>query len=98
MTRRELVLVLGGFLASALVLTFPLMTTVQMIAARIGRTTGKGIAGVLRQHYPNWLLQWMVVLLVVANVVNIGADLGAMADRVVQACENLHSTGTALAR
>ena len=70
----------GYGLSWTLVLTFPLMTTVQMIAARIGRTTGKGIAGVLRQHYPNWLLQWMVVLLVVANVVNIGADLGAMAD------------------
>ena len=70
----------GYGLSWTLVLTFPLMTTVQMIAARIGRTTGKGIAGVLRQHYPNWLLQWMVVLLVAANTVNIGADLGAMAD------------------
>src|SRR5207245_10936128 len=58
----------------------PLMVAIQQISARIGRTTGKGIAGNLRQHYPNWLLQGIVALLLVANTINIGADLGAMAD------------------
>ena len=60
--------------------SLPLMVAIQMISARIGRTTGRGIAGVLREHYPNWLLQWVVVLLLCANVLNLGADLGAMAD------------------
>ena len=56
------------------------MAAVQMISARIGRTTGHGIAGVLREHYPNGLLQTVVLLLLTANVLNLGADLGAMAD------------------
>ena len=60
--------------------SYPLMVAVQMISARIGRTTGHGIAGVLRLHYPQWLLSGVVVLLLVANIINLGADLGAMAD------------------
>ena len=64
----------------ALVVTYPLMTAVQMISARIGRTTGHGIAGNLARAYPRWLLVTMVALLVAANTINIGADLGAMAD------------------
>jgi NRAMP (natural resistance-associated macrophage protein)-like metal ion transporter len=70
----------GYGLAWTLLLTYPLMSAVQMIAARVGRTTGHGIAGVLRRHYPNWLLQSLVFLLVLANTINLGADLGAMAD------------------
>jgi NRAMP (natural resistance-associated macrophage protein)-like metal ion transporter len=65
-----------------LILTYPLMVAIQAICARIGRTTGLGIAGNLRKHYPNWILQSIVVLLFTANVLNIGADLGAMADSV----------------
>jgi NRAMP (natural resistance-associated macrophage protein)-like metal ion transporter len=60
--------------------SYPLMTVVQEISARIGRTTGRGIAGNIRLHYPNWLLQSIVLLLLIANTINIGADLGAMAD------------------
>ncbi len=60
--------------------TLPLMAAVQMVSARIGRTTGHGIAGVLREHYPNGLLQAVVLLLLAANILNLGADLGAMAD------------------
>ena len=56
------------------------MSVVQEISARIGRTTGQGLAGNMRRYYPNWLLQSVVVLLLIANVINIGADLGAMAD------------------
>jgi NRAMP (natural resistance-associated macrophage protein)-like metal ion transporter len=65
-----------------MVFSYPLMAAVQMICARIGRTTGHGIAGVLRLHYPNWFLQCGVGLLLIANIVNLGADLGAMADAV----------------
>jgi Mn2+/Fe2+ NRAMP family transporter len=71
---------LGFGIAWTMLLTFPLMVAVQEISARIGRTTGHGIAGNLRQHYPNWLLYFVVALLFVANTINIGADLSAMAD------------------
>ena len=50
------------------------------LSARIGRTTGHGLAGNLRRYYPGPILQVTVTLLLVANVINIGADLGAMAD------------------
>jgi NRAMP (natural resistance-associated macrophage protein)-like metal ion transporter len=59
---------------------YPLMSAVQMISARIGRTTGHGIAGNLRRHYPNWLAKGIALMLLMANTANIGADLGAMAD------------------
>ncbi len=65
-----------------MVLTFPLMVAIQEISARVGRTTGKGIAKNMREHYPAWLLQGFVGLLFGANVINIGADLAAMADAV----------------
>lgn len=70
----------GYTLSWTMLLTYPLMAAVQMISGRIGRTTGRGLAGNLRQHYPNWLLQVFVTLLAAANIINIGADLGAMAD------------------
>jgi NRAMP (natural resistance-associated macrophage protein)-like metal ion transporter len=70
----------GYALSWTMLYTYPLMVAVQMISARIGRTTGHGVAGVLRLHYPNWLLQIIVLMLLVANVINLGADLGAMAD------------------
>ncbi len=71
---------LGYGLCWTMLYTLPLMAAVQMVSARIGRTTGHGIAGVLREHYPNGLLQAVVLLLLAANVLNLGADLGAMAD------------------
>jgi NRAMP (natural resistance-associated macrophage protein)-like metal ion transporter len=58
---------------------FPLMAAIQEICARIGRTTGRGIAGNIRAHYPGWLLYAIVGLLLLANTINLGADLGAMA-------------------
>ena len=61
-------------------LTLPLMSAVQEISARIGRITGRGLAGNIRQHYPNWLLYPVVLLLVMANAINLGADIGAMGD------------------
>ena len=70
----------GFSLGWTLLLTYPLMVAIQAICARIGRTTGGGIAANLRRYYPNWILQGIVGLLFCANVLNIGADLGAMAE------------------
>lgn len=68
----------GFAITWTLLFTYPLMAAIQEISARIGRTTGKGIAANLRHHYPNWILQCVVLLLIIANTINIGADLGAM--------------------
>ena len=54
---------LGFNIGWTMLLTYPLMAAIQEISARVGRTTGRGIAGNLRQHYPNWLLQVIVLLL-----------------------------------
>ena len=70
----------GYGLGWTMVVTFPLMSAVQMISARIGRASGRGIAGNLRRHFPPWLTTLLVLLLLTANTINIGADLGAMAD------------------
>ncbi len=67
-------------LAWTMLFSYPLMVAVQMVSARLGRTTGHGIAGNLARHYPAWLLHGAVTLLLVANTINIGADLGAMGD------------------
>src|SRR5258708_34880086 len=69
---------LGYAITWTMLFSYSLMAVVQEISARIGRTTGKGLAGNIRQHYPNWLLQTIVVPLFVANILNIGADLVAM--------------------
>jgi NRAMP (natural resistance-associated macrophage protein)-like metal ion transporter len=69
----------GYSLGWTLLLTYPLMCAIQLISAQIGRVTGKGLAGNMRRHYPAWLLYLLVGLLIVANTINIGADLGAMA-------------------
>jgi NRAMP (natural resistance-associated macrophage protein)-like metal ion transporter len=69
----------GYSLAWTLLLTYPLMCAIQLISAQIGRVTGRGLAGNMRRHYPLPLLYVLVGLLMVANTINIGADLGAMA-------------------
>ena len=56
------------------------MAAIQEISARIGRVTGQGIAGNIRAHYPRWLSRLIVGLLLIANIINLGADLGAMGD------------------
>ena len=60
--------------------SFPLMVAVQLMCARLGMVTGRGLAGVIRRTYPRWVLWGACSLLIVANVVNIGADLGGMAE------------------
>ena len=68
----------GYAMGWTLVFGFPLLAAIQAICARIGTTTGRGIAQNLRKHYPPALLRVVVVLLLVANIINLGADLGAM--------------------
>ena len=68
----------GFNLGWTLLLTYPLMCAIQLICAEIGRVTGLGLAGNLRRHYPKPLLYGLVGLLLIANTINLGADLGAM--------------------
>jgi NRAMP (natural resistance-associated macrophage protein)-like metal ion transporter len=70
----------GFALTWLLLFSWPLMAAIQEISARIGRVTGCGIAGNLRRHYPASLVRAIVVLLLLANIINLGADLGAMAE------------------
>lgn len=70
----------GYTLGWTLLLTYPLMVVIQEISARIGRVTGEGIAGNLRKHYPRGALQVIVALVLIANTLNLGADLGAMGE------------------
>jgi NRAMP (natural resistance-associated macrophage protein)-like metal ion transporter len=72
----------GYSMGWVMLFTWPLMAAIQEISARIGRVTGKGIAANLREHYPPYLLRGMVGLLLVANFINLGADLGAMGNAV----------------
>ena len=61
-------------------LTFPLMAAIQLMCARLGMVTGSGLAAAVRTYYPRWVLWGACSILVVANVINIGADLGGMAE------------------
>jgi NRAMP (natural resistance-associated macrophage protein)-like metal ion transporter len=59
-------------------LTFPLMVGIQTVSARIGRVTGHGLAANIRHYYPRPVLYGVVLLLLLANTINIAADIGAM--------------------
>ena len=61
-----------------LVFSYPLMSGIQEISAQVGRVTGHGLAESLRKHFPKWVLHAAVGLLLLANTINIGADIGAM--------------------
>jgi NRAMP (natural resistance-associated macrophage protein)-like metal ion transporter len=71
---------LGTKLLWTALLTWPLMAAVQMMCARIGKVTGQGLAGNFKQRFPRWLLGVFIVALLVANTINIAADLAGMAD------------------
>ena len=62
----------------SVVLTFPFMVAIQLVAARIGRVTGKGVIANARIIYPEWVVITLVLLVVIANTINIAADLAAM--------------------
>ncbi len=68
----------GYGLLWVMLFSYPLMACIQMIAGRIGRVTGRGIAGNMRRHYPRWLVFVSVSGVMIANVINLGADIGAM--------------------
>src|ERR1700686_4058043 len=55
-------------------LTFPLMVAVQLMCARLGMVTGHGLASAVRIHYPRWVLWGSCLIILIANVINIGAD------------------------
>jgi NRAMP (natural resistance-associated macrophage protein)-like metal ion transporter len=77
----------------------PLLIAVQEACARIGAVTGRGLAGAIKQHYPRPILLGVVALVVVANTINIGADIGAVAEAarlVAPAPFWLYATGTTL--
>jgi NRAMP (natural resistance-associated macrophage protein)-like metal ion transporter len=70
----------GYSLLWTLFFTYPLMVAIQLVSARIGRVSGYGLAGNMRRNYPAPMLYGLIGLLLVANTINIGADIGAMAD------------------
>jgi NRAMP (natural resistance-associated macrophage protein)-like metal ion transporter len=71
---------LGFGVSWTMLLTYPLMVAIQEISGRIGRVTGHGIAGNVCRNFPAPFIWSLVVLLLIANTINIAADLGAMAD------------------
>jgi NRAMP (natural resistance-associated macrophage protein)-like metal ion transporter len=71
---------LGTRLLWTALITWPLMAAVQMMCARIGKVTGRGLAGNLKQRFPKSLLLVAVIALLIANTINIAADLAGMAD------------------
>jgi NRAMP (natural resistance-associated macrophage protein)-like metal ion transporter len=68
----------GFGLLWTILLTYPLMAAIQIISARIGRVTGFGLSTNLRLHFPKWLLYGTIGLLLIANTINIAADISAM--------------------
>src|SRR5258706_12073028 len=62
------------------VFTYPLMVGIQMVSARLGCITGKGLAANIRENFPLWVLYAIVGLLLIANTINIAADIAAMAE------------------
>jgi NRAMP (natural resistance-associated macrophage protein)-like metal ion transporter len=89
----------GFSMCWVMLFTFPLMAAIQEISARIGRVTGQGIAGNIRIHYSKTLLRAIVGLLLIANIINLGADLGAMGDAlalIVGGSSHLYVVGFAV--
>jgi NRAMP (natural resistance-associated macrophage protein)-like metal ion transporter len=72
----------GFSMSWVMLFSFPLMAAIQEISARIGRVTGQGIAGNIRRYYPPALVRVVVGILLVTNIINLGADVGAMGDAV----------------
>jgi len=68
----------GANMLWTVALTYPLMVAVQLISARIGRVTGKGLAANLLVVFPRWVVMALIALLFIANTINIGADIAAM--------------------
>jgi len=73
----------GYGLTWSVLFTLPLMVAIQVVSARIGRVTGHGLAANIRERFPRPVLYFIVCLLLLANTINIAADLGAMGDALV---------------
>jgi Mn2+/Fe2+ NRAMP family transporter len=69
----------GDQTVSASLVTYPRSAAVQEVCARIGLVTGHGLAAIIKQYFPRWVLYVVAFLLVAANTLNIGADIEAMA-------------------
>ena len=63
-----------------LVLTYPLMAAIQLVVATIGRVTGEGLSANIRRVFPRWMLSVLLLALIVANTINIAADVAAMGE------------------
>ena len=72
----------GYAVSWTLLLTYPLMVAIQIISARIGQTSGRGLAGNIVLRYPPWIVLCTTIPFLIANIINVGADLGAMGDAV----------------
>ncbi len=70
----------GYQLGWTVVLTYPLMVGIQMVSARMGRVTGHGLASNIRRHFPRPVLYAIVAMLLVANTINVAADIAAMGE------------------
>jgi len=84
----------------SLFLAMPLMVAIQTISARIGRATGKGIGSNMRYHYPRSVVYALILSVVIANVINLAADVGAMGAALkllIGGPAVLYATGFALA-
>jgi NRAMP (natural resistance-associated macrophage protein)-like metal ion transporter len=71
---------LGFNMLWTVVLTYPLMVGIQMVSARLGCITGKGLAANIKEHFPAWVLYSIVGLLLIANTINIAADIAAIGE------------------
>jgi NRAMP (natural resistance-associated macrophage protein)-like metal ion transporter len=79
-----------------MLITFPLMTTMQMISARLGCLTGRGLAANIKATFPPWVLYGVVALLLIANTINIAADIAAMGEAmhlIVGGSPHIYSIG-----
>lgn len=72
----------GNGVLWTVIITYPLMVAIQIVSARIGRVTGRGVAGIMMRHYSRWVVYPIVSLLLIANTINIAADISAMGDAV----------------
>jgi NRAMP (natural resistance-associated macrophage protein)-like metal ion transporter len=70
---------LGFTMLWTALITFPMMAVVQYICAKVGMVSGRGFAGVLKRHFAAWILYPVVFALLLANIINAGADIGAIA-------------------
>jgi NRAMP (natural resistance-associated macrophage protein)-like metal ion transporter len=72
----------GTSMLWTLLLTLPLMIAIQLVSARLGRVSGRGVVANIRRHHSPWLAYAFVALVTLANIINVGADIAAMGDSV----------------